>query len=197
MASLLDSWHRPGARPGDGTLKLISRKSSRTWASATSRRSAPNWPRSRHSRHCPKARLGMRMRGVPGVIIASVEADPFRGERCAFCGRAYPGEQEAGANQALGAGELSLIGRLIEAAWKHKIGCEVLKSRCASLLAFYLGMVPDCHTEADLADHLGVDPAALPRSKLLLRAGIAGPLPPPPPGPQTAQPAIVEERGKA
>jgi hypothetical protein len=106
--------------------------------------------------------------GVPGVIIASVEADPFRGERCAFCGRACPGEQEAGTNQALGAGDLWLIERLIEAAWEHKTSCAVQIGRGMCLVAFYLGLLPDCHTEADLANHLGVDPGTLSRAKLLL-----------------------------
>jgi hypothetical protein len=105
---------------------------------------------------------------LSGVIIPLVEADPFRGERCPWCRRVYPGEPEAGANQAPAAGDLCFIGRLIETAWEHKTGGDVQVGRCVYLLAFYLGLLPECGSEADLANHLGVDPAALSRSKLLL-----------------------------
>jgi hypothetical protein len=111
---------------------------------------------------------------VPGVIIPSVEADQFRGERCPWCERAYPGEEEAGADRAHGAGELRLVQRLIEAAWEHKTGCDVQAGRCLCLLALYLGLLPECGSEADLAEHLGVDPAALSRSKLLLPPELQG-----------------------
>lgn len=106
---------------------------------------------------------------VPGVIIASVEADPLRGERCFWCHRPYEGEgEEAGADRPPGLGELRLLRRLIDAVWEHRTGCDVQLGRCFCLLAFYLGLLPDCGSEAQLAGHLGVDPALLSRSKLLL-----------------------------
>jgi len=42
------------------------------------------------------------------------------------------------------------------------------------LVALYVGLLPECASEADLAEHLGVDPAALSRSKRLLPPELQG-----------------------
>jgi hypothetical protein len=108
---------------------------------------------------------------IPGVLTRSVEADPLRGERCPICGRAYQGEEEeADPDQLPCAVGLDVLRRLIEAAWEHPDGCDLRLGRQVVLLALYLGMLPECSREAELAKLLGVDPAALSRSKLLLPA---------------------------
>lgn len=102
---------------------------------------------------------------TPGFIIRSVAADPLRGERCPHCRRAYDNEEQAGAEQAACAGAMAILRRLVEAARGQKTGRDLQVGRWVHLLAFYMGIVPDCRSDAELAKYLDVHPAALSESK--------------------------------
>jgi hypothetical protein len=104
----------------------------------------------------------------PGVLIRSVEADPFRAERCPYCRRPYESEEPPSAKEAARAAMKALLRQLVQPAGEHRTGRDLQVGRQAYLLAFYLGLLPDCHSQAQLAKSLHIDPAALSRAKWLL-----------------------------
>jgi hypothetical protein len=103
---------------------------------------------------------------IPGALTRSVEADPLRGERCPLCGRAYQGEEEeAGPDQWPCVSAQAVLQLLVAAAREQKTGRDLQVGRWIHLLAFYLGLLPECGSDAELAEYLRVHPTALSESK--------------------------------
>jgi len=102
---------------------------------------------------------------TPGVIVRSVAADPLRGERCPHCRRAYGDGGQATTTQPAPAGALPFFRLLVDLAREHKIGRDLQVGRWVHLLAFYLGLLPECRSDAALAKYLRVHPATLSESK--------------------------------
>ena len=101
----------------------------------------------------------------PGALIAAIEADPLRGERCPHCRRAYGGEEQAATESPPCVGALDLLQRLLKAARERKTGRDRQAGRWIHLLALYLGILPECGSDAELAKYLRVHPTALSESK--------------------------------
>jgi hypothetical protein len=90
---------------------------------------------------------------LPGTLIPSVEADPLRGERCPHCRRAYAGEDQTVTEPPPNLGGRDLLQRLVEAARGQKTGRDLQVGRWVHLLAFYLGILPACGSDAELAEY--------------------------------------------
>ena len=88
---------------------------------------------------------------LPGALIPAVEADPLRGERCPHCQRAYGGEEPAETERGSCVTAQALLQLLVAAAREQRIGRDLQAGRWVHLLAFYLGILPECGSDAELA----------------------------------------------
>jgi hypothetical protein len=102
---------------------------------------------------------------LPGALIPAVAADPLRGERCPFCQRPYEDDKQASTQDAACAGAVAILRRLVDAARGQKTGRDVQAGRWVHLLAFYSGILPDCGSDAEVAEYLRVHPVVLSASK--------------------------------
>jgi len=102
---------------------------------------------------------------LPGALIAAVEADPLRGERCPHCRRTYGGEEEADTEQRSCVTVQDVLQLLVEAARGQKTSRDRQVGRWVHLLAFYMGILPGCSSDAEVAQHLNMHPRALSESK--------------------------------
>jgi hypothetical protein len=102
---------------------------------------------------------------LPGALIPAVEADPLRGERCPHCQRAYGGEEPAETERGSCVTAQAVLQLLVAAAREQKTGRDLQVGRWVHLLAFYLGILPECGSDAELAEYLRVHPTALSESK--------------------------------
>jgi hypothetical protein len=99
----------------------------------------------------------------PGVIIRSV--DPLLAERCPLCHRPYQSEEPPRAEEGARAILVALLRLLIESAREHRTSRDLQVGRQLHLIAFHLGLLPECRTYADLARYLRVHPVVLSQSK--------------------------------